>query len=644
MAFLQATSLYLAFGERIILDNAALTLSALSKAALVGINGAGKSTLMKLLAGETSPDDGAVLLSKDATLAYMAQSTKVDATATLLEQCERAYARWHAMDARAKELSENSDSASLEEVANLHDRLAHSNFYQRRALIDATLRGLGFKIADLDKQVGSFSSGWQMRIALAQVLLSEPDILLLDEPSNFLDTETSLWLQDWLKRFSGGFLVVSHDRYFLDQVTTETLELFNGKLTRYAGSYSQYEVRREQELASLVKMRTQQEERLAQIEDFARRFRASPTKASLVQSRLREAEKIREQLPNLPVASKQMRITLPKPPHAGERVLYMEDLTQSYGGRVIFKELTLLVDKQERLAITGLNGAGKSTLLRILSGNEKAASGYMKLGSGVEIGYFSEDSHEPFIGKSVLEEMEMQASVSMTGEVRSILGAFLFTGDSVYKAISVLSGGERARLLLARLFLKPFNLLILDEPTNHLDLQSKDLLLQALQSYTGTILFVSHDRHFSNSLATAVLHMQAEPAYYPGDYNYYLEQLAKGEPGKLLRSKIEPSSAKVVKKEIKVVAVSQAERLQNKALQAKIRKLKREEEQLLSEVATQEEQLIELQSQLGLEEVYRNVQMLKEVSAAIASLETSIAALYLQWQDISEQLLLEDAP
>ncbi|NIZ47151.1 ABC-F family ATP-binding cassette domain-containing protein [Entomospira nematocerorum] len=640
MAFLQASNLSLAFGSRIILDNVALSLGPMTKAALVGINGAGKSTLMKVIAGKLTSDDGAIVLSKDARLSYMAQSSKVDAEKTLFEQVETAFQYWFNLEARSKELMASGNEIQLQEASDLQDQIMHSSFYQREALIDTTLRGLGFSPNDFTKQVKHFSSGWQMRIALAQVLLEESDILLLDEPSNFLDTETSLWLIGWLKRYTGGLLIVSHDRYFLDQVTEETLELFNGQLKRYVGSYSQYEKKHEEEMIQLFKLREQLEDRLAQIEDFARRFRASPSKASLVQSRLREAEKIREQLPSLPESIKQMRIRLPKPPHAGERVLYMEDLAKSYGDRVIFKELTLLIDREERIAISGVNGAGKSTLLRILSGKEKADTGYLKSGSGVEIGYFSEETHEPFIGKTVLEEMEAQAPLHLQPEIRNILGAFLFTGDSVYKAITVLSGGEKARLLLARLFLRSFNLLILDEPTNHLDLQSKELLLQALKEYKGTILFVSHDRYFNEQLATSVLHMQEYPLFYPGDYFYYLEQWTKGSQGKLLRSPERLNNEDYQKKtEKKVIPTTQQERIQNKAEQARIRKLKREEEQLLQEIHESEVELDRLHCLLGEEHIYRNVSAMKETQVAYATVEKKIEQLYNTWQEIHEELL-----
>lgn len=629
MAFVQIKSLGLAYGERVLFEELSATLDANSRVALVGVNGAGKSTLIKLLTHSLQPDSGEVVYSKECRLGYMAQSAQVNLTRPLFEEVEQAFAYLFALEQQATELAHNHDEESLQKMADLHDQLAHSRFYERKGLIDATLRGLGFKESDFTRPMGDFSSGWRMRAALARVLLALPDVLLLDEPSNYLDLETTQWLIEWLRRFSGGLLVVSHDRYFLDQVTTETWELFNRQIKRYAFSYSVYEVRRREELAALVKQREQQEQRLEQIEEFARRFGSSATKATLVQSRVKEGEKLRASLVELPEASKQLSIRFPSPVPCGERVLYVEDLVKNYENKEVFSNLTLLVNKGEKVAITGPNGAGKSTFLRIVAGIMKPTSGFLKLGSGVQVGYFSEETHEPFVAETVLGELEAIAPVAMQPQLRSLLGAFLFQNDDVFKPIMALSGGERARLLLLRLFLKPFNLLILDEPTNHLDLQAKDMLLEAIKSYSGTVLFVSHDRYFSAQLAQAVLYVQAAPRFFPGDYDYYLSQVEKGAllTDTLLsvpeKTKAEPASA------------TAQQRSEQKANQAQERKRVRQEEQVLAQIEQAEAHLATLEPQLGNEAVYRDVARMKALKHEIALAHEGLAQLYEQWEELS---------
>ncbi len=628
MAFIQLKSLSLAYGERVLFEDLSATLDSSSRVALVGVNGAGKSTLIKMLTGTLQPDGGEVVLSKECRLGYMAQSAQVNLTRSLFNEVEQAFAYLFALEEQAVELAHNHDEESLQKMSDLHDQLAHSRFYEREGLIDATLRGLGFKVTDFTRPMGDFSSGWRMRAALARVLLALPDVLLLDEPSNYLDLETTQWLIDWLKRFAGGLMVVSHDRYFLDQVTRETWELFDKQIKRYAFSYSVYEVRRREEIAALVKQREQQESRLEQIEDFARRFGSSATKATLVQSRLKEAEKLRSALVSLPEASKQLSICFPSPVPCGERVLYVEDLVKNYDNKQVFSTLTLLVNKGEKVAITGPNGAGKSTFLRIVAGLMKPTSGFLKLGSGVQVGYFSEETHEPFVAETVLGELEAIAPVAMQPQLRHLLGAFLFQNDDVFKPIMALSGGERARLLLLRLFLKPFNLLILDEPTNHLDLQAKEMLLEAIKSYSGTVLFVSHDRYFSQQLAQAVLYVRATPKFFPGDYDYYLSQVEKGAlitdtplsaPEKL---KAEPASA------------TQQQRSEQKANQAQERKRARQEEQLLAQIEQVEAHLAVLEPQLGDEAVYRDVERMKVLKHEIAHTHEELAKLYEQWETL----------
>jgi ATP-binding cassette subfamily F protein 3 len=321
-----------------------------------------------------------------------------------------------------------------------------------------------------------------MRIALAKVLLESPDILLLDEPTNYLDIEARGWLEEWLRNFTGGYLLVSHDRYFLDVTVNEVYELFQGNLKRYAGNYSAYEKVRETELETLMNSYKAQQEEIAKAEDLIRRFRYKPTKAAMVQERIKRLEKM-ERI-EIPESMKKITIRFPPPPHSGRIAMTLEQISKSYGERRVISNLDLLLESKEKLVVVGRNGAGKSTLLRILAGVDSDYSGSMSFGAGIAIGYFSQDAAETMTGsQSVLEFMEAEAPLELIPKVRDMLGAFLFRGDDVYKSLSVLSGGEKSRLALLKLLLKPFNLLILDEPTNHLDLSSKDILLETLKSY-----------------------------------------------------------------------------------------------------------------------------------------------------------------
>jgi ATP-binding cassette subfamily F protein 3 len=511
MAFIILKDIELAYGARKLLDKVSLTLDSKSRTALAGINGAGKSTLLKILAGRLQPDDGELTFSKNCRISYMAQSSPLDTALSLFATADSAFERFYDIEHEIAELDRRADEEALQKRSLLQEELNHSDFYKREGLIDATLSGLGFKRADFKKQMEAFSSGWRMRALLAKVLLENADILVLDEPSNYLDIESTAFLTGWLRRFEGGVILVSHDRRFLDTVTTETLELFNGRLKRYAFNYSAYEKRREEEIRELTAKRQRQEERIKQIEEYVRRFGSKSSKAAQAQSRLKELEKI--ELVEIPEDAKKIHIDFPAPPPSGERVFYAENLKKSYGPKKVFENLTLLIAKGEKVIVTGPNGAGKSTFLRIAAGYDKNFEGYMKYGSGVSVGYFSEETHEPFTGKTVVEEVEANAPVAMQPQLRSLLAAFLFREDDINKPIAGLSGGEKARLLLLRLFLKPFNLLILDEPTNHLDLQAKDALLAALQRYKGTLIFVSHDRYFLENLGDYTLAVDVKPKY-----------------------------------------------------------------------------------------------------------------------------------
>jgi len=554
MAFVQFSRVSLAFGDRDILKSASLRLAAGSRACLAGANGSGKSTLMKIIAGEIEADSGERALQKGARVSYLPQSGIVHRGRTLRAEAEEAFAPARAMLAEAQRIAERlggsggsaaegagraagkaagSEQALLEEHHRLQEQAEASGYYRRDALIAAALAGLGFAPGDLDRDAGEFSGGWQMRIALAKALLERPDILLLDEPTNYLDIEARAWLEAWLAKFPGGCLLVSHDRYFLDATVGEVYEIFQGSLKRYAGNYSAYERARRVELEGLLKRHAEQQEEIAKTEALIRRFRYKASKAAFAQElakRLGKMERV-----EIPEGLKKISISLPPPPRSPRVALSIEGLCKSYvgasGARQVIRGLDLSLDSGERLAVAGPNGAGKTTLLRILAGADRGFEGSVRLGSGVSAGYFSQDAAEAMQGsEQVLERIEAQAPAALLPKARDMLGAFLFRGDDVCKPVSVLSGGEKSRLALLAMLLRPMNLLILDEPTNHLDLHSKDVLLDALLKYEGTIVFVSHDRAFMEALSTKTLELSSSPSprarLFYGGYGYYLEKTA----------------------------------------------------------------------------------------------------------------------
>ena len=535
MAFVQFSQVSLAFGDRDILKNVTINLQTGSKVALTGANGSGKSTLIKVLAGLTAPDSGNRAVQKDCRIAYLPQSGLTHHGCTLLEEADKAFQYGYELQKRidqlGAQLEANPSSMQLaQEQADLIQKLDDSGWHRRQSVAESVLLGLGFLRTDFDRNTEEFSGGWQMRIALAKALMQNPDILLLDEPTNYLDLEARSWLEEFLQNYKGGFLLVSHDRYFLDVTINEVYELFNAELKRYPGNYTHYEKVREQELKTLMAAYEQQQQEIQKLEDFITRFGYKATKAAQAQEYQKKLDKmVRIEIPE---SLKKIHFTFPPAPHAGRLVLRLNGITKSYDGHTnVLNNLDLTLENGQRLVVAGRNGAGKSTLLRIIAGQDSAFTGEVVPGAGVKVGYFSQDNAETIKGScTILQYLEDIAPLELIPKLRDMLGAFLFRGDDVFKSLDVLSGGEKSRIALLQLLLSPVNLLVLDEPTNHLDLHSKDVLLNALRDFGGTVVFVSHDRGFIEQLATQVLHLEPGLAkYYPGDYQYYLEQTEKSE-------------------------------------------------------------------------------------------------------------------
>lgn len=651
MPFIQLSKISLAFGDRDILKDITLILTAGTKAALTGANGCGKSTLMKIVAGQIKADSGEIASEKDTSIAYLPQSGIVHNGKTLAEEAETAFAYGYdiieAMDETGEKMKTEKDEQKLLVLANdyhaLQTRLENSGWNSKKGLIDETLRGLGFSSADFNKNTEEFSGGWQMRIALAKVLLQNADIIVLDEPTNYLDIEARSWLELWLKKFKGGFLLVSHDRYFLDQTVTETYELFKGTLKKYKGTYSDYERIRTIEVEGLIKAYEQQQEEIAKTEDFIRKFRYTESRAALVQDRIRRLEKM-ERI-ELPEHLKKIRFSFPPAPHSGKIVLQAEGISKAYsqtgGLHRVIENLDLTVEKGERLVLAGKNGAGKSTLLRILAGEDKNFTGSLKEGAGVKMGYFSQDESETITGsESIIERLERSAPTELVPKLYDMLAAFLFRGDDIYKSHSVLSGGEKSRLALLLLLLKPLNLLILDEPTNHLDLHSKDVLLDALKRFDGTVVFVSHDKGFIQDLATRVLELKADEEglkpsrirNFPGSYDYYLYRLEQEEAEDKNGAIRKTDTAETSKTSANLSYEEQ------KRLRSERRKLEKEEERLLNEIEKCETEIAENEALLAEPEVYSNGEKSRAVQKKIEELRARAEELSESWAETASKL------
>ena len=646
MAFVQFSKVNLAFGDRDILKNVSINLQSGCKFALTGANGAGKSTLIKVLAGLVKADSGNRAVQKDCRIAYLPQSGLTHAGCTLMEEADKAfefgYELQRQIDAIGEQLQKgegNTDALVLRQ-SELIQQLEDSLWHRRQANAESVLLGLGFSRSDFDRDTKEFSGGWQMRIALAKALMQNPDILLLDEPTNYLDIEARTWLEEFLQNFKGGFLLVSHDRYFLDVTINEVYELFNGELKRYTGNFSHYEKVREVELKTLIAEYEQQQQEINKLEDFINRFGAKATKAAQAQEYQKRLEKmVRIEIPE---SLKKIHFSFPPAPHSGRLVLRTNGICKSYDGkRYVLNNLDMTLENGERLVVAGRNGEGKSTLLRIIAGVDKDFSGEIIPGAGVQIGYFSQDNAETIKGKeSILDYLEARAPLELIPKLRDMLGAFLFRGDDVYKSLDVLSGGEKSRIALLQLLLSPVNLLILDEPTNHLDMHSKDVLLSALKDFGGTVVFVSHDRGFIEQLATKVLELKAgQYRYFSGGYDYYLEQTvekaaAKTGAKETGKTELQPSG------DNKPAEVSSGKLSyeEQKKQEAEKRKIQKEVSRLEDLIAELEEKKSAQDLKMADPSVYSNGEKAKAVQRELEEICSKIEETTAAWEEAAMKL------
>src|SRR5579863_4472153 len=519
------------FGHKLLFENVDWLITNRDHIGLVGGNGTGKSTLMKVLAGMDTFDYGSLVVAKGTSAGYLPQDGLTLSGRTVFAECMSVFDDVRAMEQELEALMHSMaeldhTSAEYSAVADRYQRVEHEfrarDGYSIEAEVGRVLMGLGFGKEDWQRLTDEFSGGWQMRLALAKLLLEKPNLLLLDEPTNHLDLEARNWLEEYLTEYPYSYVLISHDRYFLDITVNKIAEIWNKRIHLYPGNYEKYLASKTQRQEQLDAAYRNQRERIEQLETFINRFRYQATKAKQVQSRIKELEKM-ERI-ELPEEEKTIHFSFPQPKASGRIVAEFAGVAKAYGEKEVFRDVSFMIERGDRIALVGVNGAGKSTLIKLLANTEKVTQGEYKLGHNVEADYFAQDQYKELDPDArILDDLGDASPGSGETELRSLLGCFLFSDEDVFKRIGVLSGGERGRYALLRLLLHPANFLLLDEPTNHLDLRAKDVLLEALMKYTGTVVLVSHDRYFIDKLATRVFEVgDGKVEVFPGNYEDYL--------------------------------------------------------------------------------------------------------------------------
>ncbi|MRR07380.1 MAG: ABC-F family ATP-binding cassette domain-containing protein [Deltaproteobacteria bacterium] len=645
----QITNLCKDFAARPLFTNVTWRIGKEDRIGLVGENGTGKSTFLKIIAGLVEPTSGTIRMAKGGTVGYLPQEGIAVKGRTLFSEVMSALEDLREIEREMQEITASLEIASndglhdalLERYGVLQEEFRAKGGYTWEAMVGTVLRGLGFSPDDWDRQCETFSGGWQMRIALAKLLLRKPKLLLLDEPTNHLDIEACNWLESYLCDYPYAVVLVSHDRYFMDQVCRRITEVWNSTLTDYACSYSRYLEEREERIVRLREVKRRQDEEIARMEDFITRFRYKADKAPLVQSRIKQLEKIERIV--LPAERRRVRFSFPDPPRSGRVVLELKEVTKAYGDLVVLDGINLCVEKGERISLVGHNGAGKSTLMRVLAG-DAFQSGQRTVGTNVQIDYFAQDQAAALdADRTVYEEIIADAPYDRVPILRDLLGTFLFSGDDIHKKVGVLSGGEKSRLALAKMLLRPSNLLLLDEPTNHLDLFTKDVLLDALQSFSGTLVFVSHDRYFVNALATRTIAVGGGGILsYPGNYDDYLEKIGPelAGPGGINNAALSAgltgeSSEKVSQKKERLLSREEEKRRQ-KEERSRLKRLA-ELEEVIEET---EKDLAALEQVMGEPDYFSDVDRSRAGAKEHENLTLRIASLYNEWETLHSQSAL----
>jgi len=614
---------------------------------LVGENGTGKSTLLKIFSGTLVPDEGEITGARDLTTGYLPQDGLVARGRSLFEEALSVFEDLRALERECRRLeheladmavSDPEHDRTMERYAEASQQFRLRGGYSLEARVGAVLQGLGFPQEQWARPCEEFSGGWQMRIALARLLLQAPKLLLLDEPTNHLDLEARNWLEDYLRNYPHALILVSHDRYFLDTTVQRILEIRNGAVHVYKGNYTEYLRQREERLAQLVAAHEAQQKEIARIKAFADRFRYKATKAAQVQSRLKDLERM--EIIELPPEAKSIRLRFPEGPRTGRTVLELREITAGYDGLRVFEDLNLTLERGDRVALVGPNGAGKSTLMKILAGRLPLMQGEREEGHNVVVAYFSQDQDDLLeTSRTVWDEVYSTAASEAVPRLRTLLGCFLFSGDAVEKPVSVLSGGERSRLVLCKLLLSPANCLLLDEPTNHLDIRSKDLLMDALQDYGGTLVFVSHDRYFLDGLATKVIEVgRGRAEVHLGNYEQYLERVTDrtGRPN-AGEGRMKPAPADTPAAPAGDGA-SRRDRLRKKANPYKIRALEERVAEVESRIEVHETRIGVLSRMLASEDLYRDYPLFKTTLEEHDLLQDELKELMASWERLQSEL------
>lgn len=628
------------FGTDEILKNVSFHINENEKAAIVGINGAGKSTLLKIIMNELKADDGEVILAKGCTMGYLAQHQDLDSGNTIYDEMLEVKRDIIDLDEKIHQLENDMKLVTgkdLDNMLNTYTRLTHEfelkNGYSYKSEITGVLKGLGFPEEDFSKAVNTLSGGQKTRVSLGKLLLSSPDVILLDEPTNHLDMESIAWLENYLLNYKGTVIIVAHDRYFLDKVVTKIIEIDHGKGSSYEGNYSEYAKKKAMLQDAMLKQYLNQQQEIKHQEEVITKLRSFNREKSIKRAESREKMLDKIERMEKPVTS-EAQINIRLEPHitSGNDVLTITDLSKSFGAEPLFKNLYFEIKREEKVAIIGNNGTGKTTILKIINGILPADTGEIKLGAKVKIGYYDQEHQVLNMDKTLFDELQDTYPTLDNTAIRNVLAAFLFTGDDVFKRIKDLSGGERGRVSLAKLMLSEANLLILDEPTNHLDIMSKEILERAINNYTGTVLYVSHDRYFINKTATRILDLTSHSLLnYIGNYDYYLEKKAEVE-----KMHFGDSADSLDTNGEENITATKLDWKQQKEEQANLRKRENELKRTEDEIHKLEIKTREIDELLTHEDIYTNVSKLMELNNEKKSIEAKLEELFELWESLAE--------
>ena len=635
---LSCQSICKSFGEKVILQDASFHIEEREKAALIGNNGAGKTTLLRIIMEEISADSGQVVIAKDKKIGYLAQYQDIHGHHTIYEELMTTKQYILDMEDKIRSLEQEMKYVAgdkLESLMNSYTRLTHQfeleNGYAYKSEIVGVLKGLGFEEEDYGKQIENLSGGQKTRVALGKLLISKPDILLLDEPTNHLDMESIAWLETYLLNYPGAVFIVSHDRYFLDKVVTKIVEIEAAQMRMYEGNYSAYALKKAQLRDAQYKAYLNQQREIKHQEAVITKLRSFNREKSIkrAESRVKMLDKIHRIEKPIEIDN-QMRISLEPRFISGNDVLTVEGLSKAFPGQTLFTDINFEIKRGERVALIGNNGTGKTTILKILNGIVDADAGRFALGSKVQIGYYDQEHHVLHMEKTIFQEISDTYPTLTETEIRNMLAAFLFTGDDVFKLISSLSGGERGRVSLAKLMLSEANFLILDEPTNHLDIASKEILEEALNSYTGTVLYVSHDRYFINQTATRIMDLTNQAIVnYIGDYDYYLEK--KDEMTRIY-APAQETAAQEVKENVSETKLTWQQQKEEQALKRKRENELKKVEARIEELETRDKEIDET---MVLPDICTNVAECTKLSREKAAIAEELEGLYEKWEELA---------